>query len=114
MAFLDRVFRSRSEERDPFGINLFNKQLGQEEAVDGALAVDMFRIQDYVARGVKDAGKRDPHISFQARNNELLPGGASRLDNVTDYHLRVPYERVKEFLLLDSETELSERLTRVK
>ena len=94
--------------------NLFEKQLGQEKAVDVALAVDMLRLrsnydvaillsgdQDYVpaVRAAKDSGKHVTHVSFQTRDNRLLPGGARRLNNVTDYHLCVPYANVKRFLL---------------
>lgn len=98
--------------------NLFEKQLGQEKAVDVALAVDMLRLrsnydvaillsgdQDYVpaVRAAKDSGKHVTHVSFQTRDNRLLPGGARRLDNVTDYHLKIPYNDVKRFLLPDAE-----------
>lgn len=94
--------------------NLFEKQLGDEKAVDVALGVDMLRLhlnydvaillsgdQDYVpaVRAVKDTGRHVAHVSFQTRDNKLLPGGARRLDNVTDFHLQIPYDKVKEFLL---------------
>ena len=79
--------------------SLFDSSLGSEKAVDVKLACDMVVLkdiydvavivsgdQDYVpAVGiVKDAGKRVVNVSFQARNGNLLPGGARRLNEAAD------------------------------
>ena len=79
--------------------SLFDSSLGSEKAVDVKLACDMVVLkdiydvavivsgdQDYVpAVGImKDAGKRVVNVSFQARNGNLLPGGAKRLNEAAD------------------------------
>ncbi len=97
------------------GYDLFEKKLKQEKTVDVNLAVDMVRMadnydlalivsgdQDYVpaAQAVKNMGKHVVNIAFKARNGMLLPGGAKRLNHMTDWSFAVEYEKFKEFLRL--------------
>lgn len=93
--------------------NLFTNRFGREKAVDVKLASDMITLkdiydiaiivsgdQDYVpAVGVlKDSGKRVVNVSFKTRGGQLLPGGARRLNQVTDWSLEIPYESLAEHL----------------
>jgi uncharacterized LabA/DUF88 family protein len=70
--------------------NLFDKQLGNEKAVDVMLATDLITLksiydlaiivsgdQDYVpaVKSVKDAGKTVVNVAFLTKRNRLLPGG---------------------------------------
>ena len=94
--------------------DLFKKELGKEKAVDVMLAVDMLELSpiyevaiilsgdgDYVpaVQAVKDKGKRVINVSFEARNGELLPGGARKLNQITDKVLVVKYEQMRDFML---------------
>ena len=93
--------------------NLFDKSLGAEKAVDVKLAVDMVILrdiydvaiivsgdQDYVpAVGVlKDCGKRVVNVAFKTRSGRLLPGGAIRLNQVTDWSLNIEFAPLTEYL----------------
>ncbi|MCC6124733.1 MAG: NYN domain-containing protein [Pirellulales bacterium] len=93
--------------------NLFTKQLGNEKAVDVKLATDMIVLrdiydialivsgdQDYVpaVQVVKDFGKRVVNVAFKARNGKLLPGGARRLNQLTDMAIDISYEDIKRLL----------------
>jgi uncharacterized LabA/DUF88 family protein len=93
--------------------NLFTKQLGTEKAVDVKLATDLIMLrdiydvaiivsgdQDYVpaVEEVKDLGKTVINVSFEARNGKLLPGGARRLNQITDSSLHIKYEELSQFL----------------
>jgi uncharacterized LabA/DUF88 family protein len=95
--------------------NIFTGQLGQEKAVDVKLATDMIELrsiyeialivsgdQDYVpaVQVVKDSGKTVINVAFEARNGRLLPGGARRLNQLTDHALTIKYAELKEFLHL--------------
>ncbi|MCD6600197.1 MAG: NYN domain-containing protein [Dehalococcoidia bacterium] len=86
--------------------NLFTDQLGREKAVDVKLASDMITLkdiydiaiivsgdQDYVpaVKVLKDYGKRIVNVSFRTRGGQLLPGGARRLKQVTDWSFDIPY-----------------------
>ena len=99
--------------------NLFEKQFGREKSVDVRLACDMLMLrdiydtaiivsgdQDYVpaAQVLKDAGKTVINVSFERRNGDLLPGGARRLNIVTDASIRVPYVKLRSFMGLDPST----------
>ena len=95
--------------------NLFNKELGSEKAVDVKLATDMIMLkdiydiavivsgdQDYVpaVQVIKDLGKHVVNVSFETRGGKLLPGGAWRLNQITDWSLRISYGDFKPFLNL--------------
>ncbi len=94
--------------------NLFRHRLGQEKAVDVKLAADLIMLrdiydiavivsgdQDYVpaVQVVKDAGKAVVNVTFLKPDGGVLPGGARRLNQMTDTCLEVPYHKVKEYLL---------------
>ncbi len=96
--------------------NLFKRSLGPEKAVDVKLATDLLMLrdiydvavivsgdQDYVpaVQVVKDFGKSVVNVAFKTRNGRLLPGGARRLNEKTDWSLSVDYERFREFLNID-------------
>ena len=93
--------------------DLFNDSLGQEKAVDVKLATDMIVLrdiydtaiilsgdQDYVpaVQVVKDSGKRVVNVAFRARNGSPLPGGARRLNQVTDNSLEIEYAKLNSYL----------------
>jgi uncharacterized LabA/DUF88 family protein len=93
--------------------DLFTGRLGQEKAVDVKLAVDLNELrdiydvaiivsgdQDYVpaVQVVKDHGKKVINVAFEARNGRLLPGGARRLNQVTDTAVIVKYNDFKGYL----------------
>lgn len=86
--------------------NLFDDSFGQEKAVDVKLATDLITLsdifdvavivsgdQDYVpaVQVVKDRGKKVVNVAFQTRGGKLLPGGARRLNHLTDTSLQIPY-----------------------
>lgn len=93
--------------------NLAEDKLGSEKTVDVNLAVDMFRLsnnydlailvsgdQDYVpaVQAVKDMGKRVVNVSFKKEDGKLLPGGARRLNDVTDWSHQVSWKDFREIL----------------
>jgi hypothetical protein len=93
--------------------DLGNGTFGDEKTVDVNLGVDMvlFRDiydvaviisgdQDYVpaVQAVKDSGKHVVNVAFLARNGTLLPGGARRLNVVTDWSVEYDYERLRKLL----------------
>lgn len=97
--------------------NLFTHQLGKEKAVDVKLATDLIVLrdnydvalivsgdQDYVpaVQAVKDFGKRVVNVAFETRSGRLLPGGARRLNQATDWSLRIPYRDFKVRLRIGS------------
>lgn len=92
---------------------LFEKRLGTEKAVDVKLASDLIMLkdiydvaiivsgdQDYVpaVEVVKDAGKHVVNVAFLTRSGDLLPGGARRLNQITDWHYSVPYDTFAGYL----------------
>jgi uncharacterized LabA/DUF88 family protein len=98
-------------------LNLYDGRFGQEKAVDVRLACDMIILrdiydaaiivsgdQDYVpaAQILKDSGKTVINVAFQRRNGKLLPGGARRLNIVTDASISVPYEVLRSYMGLDA------------
>ena len=98
--------------------NLVRRSFGQEKAVDVKLATDMIVLkdiydvaivfsgdQDYVpaVQVVKDFGKRVVNVAFQTRNGRLLPGGARRLNQVTDSSINVNYDTLNGFLKVVSQ-----------
>ena len=93
-----------------------NKKFGQEKTVDVNLAVDMVMLsanydlavivsgdQDYVpaARAVKNMGKQVVNVAFKARNGNLLPGGATQLNQTTDWSIALEWEPLRELLGID-------------
>jgi uncharacterized LabA/DUF88 family protein len=83
--------------------------------VDVNLAVDMVTLdsnydtavivsgdQDYVpaAQAAKNKGKHVVNVAFKARNGLLLPGGAKRLNQVTDWSIEVDWGELKRFLAI--------------
>lgn len=82
------------------GYNLIDQRLGSEKTVDVNLAVDLVQFapaydlalivsgdQDYVpaVQAAKNLGKQVVNAGFVARNGRLLPGGARRLNQTTDW-----------------------------
>ena len=97
--------------------NLFQEELGKEKSVDVKLAVDMVTLkdiydtailvsgdQDYVpaVQAVKDAGKRVVNVAFRTRDGKMLPGGARRLNQMTDSTIELRYESLKRLLQIQS------------
>lgn len=93
--------------------NLFNKSLGTEKAVDVKLATDLLKLkdiydiaiivsgdQDYVpaVEAVKDYGKSIVNVSFLTEQGKLLPGGARRLNQTTDWNFEVKHSDFKIYL----------------
>lgn len=99
--------------------NLFDRKLGSEKTVDVKLATDMIILsdiydtavivsgdQDYVpaVEVIKDYGKEVINVAFLTRNGKLLPGGAKRLNQVTDRHLAISYDSLAEHLKIGQTT----------
>ena len=95
--------------------NLFEKKFGKEKAVDVKLATDLIMLrdiydvavivsgdQDYVpaVQVIKDSGKHVVNVAFQTRSGKLLPGGAKRLNQITDWSLEIGYSELGEHLQL--------------
>ena len=93
-----------------------NKKFGQEKTVDVNLAVDMVMLsanydlavivsgdQDYVpaARAVKNMGKQVVNVAFKARNGKLLPGGATQLNQTTDWSIELEWDQLRKILGID-------------
>ena len=89
---------------------LFQRQLGQEKAVDVKLACDMLMFrqiydvaiivsgdQDYVpaVEIAKDSGKEVFNVAFRKMSGALIPGGARQLNIKTDDSFGVPYDDLK-------------------
>ncbi len=87
--------------------NLFYKRFGSEKAVDVKLGIDLIVLkdtydaavivsgdQDFVpaVQVVKDYGKHVINVSFRRRGGRLLPGGARRLNQATDWPLIIDYQ----------------------
>lgn len=93
--------------------DLFTGLLGREKAVDVKLATDMIVLrdiydvalivsgdQDYVpaVQVIKDSGRRVINVSFKTRGGKLLPGGAQRLNQETDWCLQIDYADLASFM----------------
>lgn len=93
---------------------LFDKKFGQEKTVDVNLALAMVLRapiydtavivsgdQDYVpaVQQVKNLGKNVVNVSFEKENGGLLPGGAKKLNEVTDWSLQIPFAEFQEALV---------------
>jgi uncharacterized LabA/DUF88 family protein len=96
--------------------NLFDRSLGKEKAVDVKLATDMIMLrdiydvavivsgdQDYVpaVEEIKDCGKSVISVAFLTRGGQLLPGGARRLNQVTDWRCNIPYNNLADHLKIN-------------
>jgi len=94
--------------------NCFTGKLLKEKAVDVKLSVDLLELkdaykmaiivsgdQDYVpaVQALKDYGKIVVNVAFSRKDGSLLPGGARRLNIMTDKRITIPYEKCKELLL---------------
>lgn len=99
--------------------DLFRREFGTEKAVDVNLAVDLLQLADNydvaiivsgdgdyvpVVQAVKDLGKRVVNVSFLTRGGRMLPGGARRLNIITDRALTVEYDQLKGFMLPAQQT----------
>lgn len=95
--------------------NLFDETYGPEKAVDVNLATDLLTLsdiydiaiivsgdQDYVpaVQEIKNRGKKVVNIAFETRGGKMLPGGARRLNFITDESLKIPYSEFKAHLNL--------------
>lgn len=93
--------------------NLFRRSFGREKAVDVKLGIDLIMLrdiydtavivsgdQDYVpaVQAAKDYGKRVVNVAFETRGGKLLPGGARRLNQMTDDSLHIKYHELSRFL----------------
>jgi len=93
--------------------SLITNRFGEEKTVDVNLAVDMVTLQnnydlaiivsgdqDYVpaAQAVKDLGKPVVNVAFKARNGLLLPGGARRLNQATDWSIAFDWDDFRQVL----------------
>lgn len=96
--------------------NTFTQALGSEKAVDIKLATDLVLLldiydtavivsgdQDYVpaVQAIKDKGKRVVNVAFEKANGSV-PGGARRLNQITDARITLSYEDCKDFLGIDA------------
>lgn len=94
---------------------LLEQKLRREKTMDVNLAVDMLQMrdiydmaivvsgdQDYLPaiQAVKDTGKTVVNVAFTAQNGMLLPGGARRLNESTDWSLIVDYQALAKFMKL--------------
>jgi len=95
--------------------NLYNQTLGSEKSVDVKLATDLIKLkdiydiavivsgdQDYVPAvdAIKDFGKHVVNVSFVKEDGYMLPVGARRLNQSTDWCLEVKHSDLKTFLNL--------------
>lgn len=93
--------------------NAFTRKLGSEKAVDVKLATDLVLLrdsydiaiivsgdQDYVpaVQAVKDSGKIVYNVVFKTRSGKLLPGGARRLNHLTDCCIEITHNELIDHL----------------
>lgn len=93
--------------------DLITEKLGAEKGVDVKLAIDLVRLhdiydvavilsgdQDYVpaVQAIKDYGKTVVNVAFKTRSGKLLPGGAWRLNQETDWGCNLKYDDVANHL----------------
>ena len=93
--------------------DLFNKSFGSEKAVDIKLSTDLIQLkdiydiaiilsgdQDYTPAvgAIKDLGKRTVNVAFLTEKGSLLPGGAKRLNQATDWSITLKYQELKSYL----------------
>ena len=95
--------------------DLFKKVFGSEKAVDIKLAIDLIKLkdiydiaiivsgdQDYVPAvdAIKDFGKHTVNVAFRTENGYLLPSGAKRLNQSTDWSIEIKHSDLKNYLNL--------------
>lgn len=93
--------------------DLFRRRFGEEKAADVKLAVDLLELrpaydlavivsgdQDYVpaVKVVKNSGKEVVNVAFERRDGQILPGGAKRLNQVTDWSCAVSHKELSNYL----------------
>ena len=93
--------------------SLADDRFKNEKAVDVKLAVDLLELSDIydaaiivsgdgdyvpVVQAIKNKGKRVTNVSFTTRSNDLLPGGARSLNEITDSVIKVSYTEMKRFM----------------
>jgi uncharacterized LabA/DUF88 family protein len=80
-------------------VNLGVDMVTLSDSYDLALVVS--GDQDYVpaVQAVKNRGKHVVNVAFKTRGGRLLPGGARRLNQMTDWNLPVEYEDVAAMML---------------
>lgn len=94
-------------------INIVRKDFDGEKGVDVTLATDMIALadiydvavlvsgdQDYLSavRRIKEKGKWAVNVSFLDSSGKVLPGGATRLNEHTDWFYQIDYEAINGFL----------------
>jgi len=94
---------------------VLTEKFGHEKAVDVKLATDLITLkdiydiavivsgdQDFVpaVQVIKDVGKRVVNIAFKDKDQQLLPGGAWRLQKATDKMIAVPFEEFEPFIFV--------------
>ena len=109
------MLQSNSAVRERFVATFFDESFGSEKAVDVKLASDMIVLrdiydvaiivsgdQDYVpaVEVVKDSGRRVVNVAFLTRGGRLLPGGARRLNQVTDRSVNITHVDLSRFMSL--------------
>jgi len=100
-------------------VDLFTSRFGQEKGVDVKLATDLLKLEDIYDVGVvvsgdgdyvpavqvvKDWGKHIINVSFLKKSGGLLPGGARRLNQMTDRAIEVPYADMARFMRVKPKT----------
>ena len=93
--------------------DLFTKKYGPEKTTDVNLAVDMVMLkdtydiavivsgdQDFVpaAGAAKNLGKTVVNVAFKKGSDDLLPGGAKRLNEAVDWCVEVDYDTFRRFM----------------
>jgi uncharacterized LabA/DUF88 family protein len=93
--------------------DLFKRRLGDEKGVDVKLATDLLSLNDIYDVGivvsgdgdyvpavqtVKDWGKHIVNVSFLKKSGGVLPGGARRLNQITDRVIEVDFADMQKFM----------------
>lgn len=93
--------------------NLLTRELGSEKTVDANLSIDVVLLkdnydtalivsgdQDYVpaVQAAKNFGRHAVNVAFLDKNGSLLPGGAKRLNERTDWSIAVSFDEFREML----------------
>ena len=85
--------------------NLFEQQLQKEKAVDVKLATDLIVLRDIYDVALILSGDQDyvpavgvVNVAFKTRGGQLLPGGARRLNQVTDWSFALNYDDLGQHL----------------
>lgn len=93
--------------------DLFTGKFGNEKGVDVKLATDLINLkdiydvaiivsgdQDYVpaVEAIKNYGKRVINVAFEDKNGRMLPGGARRLNQATDWSINLKHNDIGGYL----------------